>query len=95
MCTINRGKLELHGYLDEAEEDRIIIIFEQPYMVSCNFFFSYEGEGTFIFTVEGEEAYEINKMYGVTQGNIIFRITNINVEKDMIIIAKNIEVQII
>ncbi len=95
MCNINRGELELHGFLDEAEDDKVKIIFEQPHMVSCNFFFTYEGNGIFISTVDGEEAYKINKMYGVTQGNIIFKITNINVETDMIIIAKNLEVQII
>ncbi|MBD5463889.1 MAG: hypothetical protein HDR24_12690 [Lachnospiraceae bacterium] len=95
MCNINRGKLELHGFLDEAEDDKIIIIFEQPYMVSCNFFFTYEGKGNFLSIVEGKEAFQINKMYGVTQGNNVFKITNINVETDMIIIAKKVEVQII
>lgn len=95
MCNINRGKLELHGFLDEAEDDKIIIIFEQPHMVSCNFFFTYEGKGNFLSIVEGKEAFQINKMYGVTQGNNVFKITNINVETDMIIIAKKVEVQII
>ena len=28
MCHINRGRLELHGFLDEAEDDRVKIIFE-------------------------------------------------------------------
>lgn len=95
MCNTNRGKIELHGFLDEAADDKVKIIFEQPHMVSCNFFFTYEGDGSFLSVVDGEEAFKINKMYGVTQGNIIFKITNINVEADMIIIAKNIEVQII
>lgn len=95
MCNINRGRLELHGFLDEAEDDRVKIIFEQPHMVSCNLFFTYEGKGDFLSIVSGEEALHINKRYGVTQGNIIFKISNTDVEAEMIIIAKKVEVQII
>lgn len=95
MCNMNGGGLELYGYLDEAGENKIKIIFELPYMVSCNFFFTYEGgQKNFISIVDGEEACQINKKYGVTQGNIIFKITNINVEADMIIAARGIKVKI-
>ena len=95
MCNIHRGKIELHGFLDEADDDKLIIIFEQPHMVACNFFFTYEGKGNFLSVVEGSEAFEINKKYGVTQGNIVFKIINTNVEAEMIIIAKKIDAQII
>ena len=87
------GELELYGYLDEAGEDKIKIIFELPYMVSCNFFFTYEGNHkSFISSVDGEEAYQINKKYGVTQGNTVFKISNVGAEADMIIVAKGIKV---
>lgn len=92
MCSMSCGKLELYGFLDEAGDDKIKIVFEQPYMVSCNFSFTYEGEGDFIVEVNGKEAFKINKRYGVTQGNIIFKIINTNIETDMFIIAKGIEV---
>ena len=95
MCNSSRGKLELHGFLDEADEDMVKIIFEQPYMVSCNFFFTYEGKGDFLSVVSGKEAFQINMMYGVTQGNTVFKILNTNVEADMYIIAKKVEVQIL
>lgn len=95
MCNIDRGKLELHGFLDEAADDKVKIIFEQPHMVSCNFFFTYEGKGNFLTVVDGKEAFQINKMYGVTQGNIVFKISNVDVEVDMYIIAKNVEVEIL
>lgn len=92
MCSIGCGTLELHGFLDEAGDDKIIIIFERPYTVACNFFFTYEGKGDFISIVNGEEAYAINIKYGVTRGNVIFKITNTNIESDMFIIAEKIEV---
>lgn len=91
MCNMNLGKLELYGFLDEADDNKIKIIFIQPYMVSCNFFFTYEGSGDFLSVVDGEEAFQINKRYGVTQGNKIFKISNINVETDMFIIARGLE----
>lgn len=94
MCSMNRGKIELYGFLDEAEDEKIKIIFEQPYMVDCNFFFTYEGEGDFISVVGGEEAITINKKYCVTQGNVVFKITNTNIETDMLIIARAIKIQI-
>ena len=94
MCNMSCGKLELYGFLDESGDDKIIIIFDQPYTVSCNFFFTYEGGGEFIWVVEGEEECQINKRYGVTQGNVVFKIFNTNIESDMFIIAKGIEVQI-
>ena len=94
MSNMNRGFLKLFGFLDEADDDKIIIVFKQPYTVLCNFFFTYEGKGDFISIVEGEETYQINRSYGVTQGNVIFKISNTNIESDMFIIAKEIEVQI-
>lgn len=93
-CILHEG-LELHGFLDEADGDNIVIIFEMPYMAVCNFFFTYEGELDFISIVMDEEARNINEKYGVTKDNVIFKITNTNMEGDMLIIAKNIKVQIL
>jgi len=95
MCSIGREKLELHGFLDETGVDKVVIVFEEPYMFSGNFFFTYEGGGAFLSVVDGEEAFRLNKRYGVTKGNIIFKISNIDVEAEMLIIAKNMEVQMI
>ncbi len=93
MCNIGRGGLELYGFLDESGMDKIKIVFEQPYMVSCNFYFTYEGnKKDFLSVVDGEEAVQINKKYSVTQGNIIFKVSNTNIETDMIIIARGIKV---
>ena len=94
MCNMDGGLLELFGFLDEADDDKIKITFKLPYMVLCNYFFTYEGKGDFISIVEGEEVYQINMSYGVTQGNVIFKISNTDIESDMFIIAKEIEVQI-
>lgn len=95
MFNMNRGKLELCGFLDEADDDKVKIIFEQPYMVSCNFFFTYEGNNDFISVVDGEEAFKINKNYGITQGNTIFKIFNTDVTVDMFIAAKGIKLKIL
>ena len=57
------------------------------------FFFTYEGNHkSFISSVDGEEAYQINRKYGVTQGNTVFKISNVDAEADMIIVAKGIKV---
>ena len=94
MCNMDGGLLELYGFLDVAGDNKIKIVFKLPYTVLCNFFFTYEGEGDFISVVEGEEAWQINRSYGVTKGNVIFKISNTYIESDMFIIAKEIEVQI-
>lgn len=94
MCNMSRGKLELYGFLDEAEKEKIKIVFEKPHTVACNFFFTYEGKGDFISIADDKEAFPINTMYRVTQGNVIFKIANTNIETNMLIIAKGIEFQI-
>ncbi len=95
MYSMNRGAVEIVGFLDEAGSDKIKIKFEQPYMILCSFSFSYSGEGQFISIVEGKDAYEINKEYKVTVGNIIFKISNTNIEKEIYIIAKDIKMEIL
>ena len=94
MCSIGRGKIELHGFLDEADDDMVIITFESPYMVDCVFFFTYEGKGDFISIIDGEEAYRVNRKYDITKGNILFKLSNTNISTDMIIVAEKISIRI-
>lgn len=95
LCNMNGGKIEMFGFLDEAGEDKIKVVFDRPYMMLSTFCFTYEGGSAFISLVTGDEAIEINKKYNVTLGNQIFKISNTNINSDMYIIAKGIEVQII
>lgn len=94
ICAMDCGSVELHGFLDEAGADKIKIVFIEPHMVSCNFTFTYEGEHDFISVIDGEEAYQINVKYGVIRGNDIFKLSHLNVDAEMIIAAKGIEVEI-
>lgn len=94
LCNMNCGKIEMFGFLDEGGEDKIKIVFDRPYMMISTFYFTYEGKSDLISLVTGDEAIELNKRYSVTQGNQIFKISDTNVENDMYIIAKGIEVQI-
>lgn len=94
VCNMNCGKIEMFGFLDEAGEDKIKIIFDKPYMMLSTFCFTYEGNSDFISLVTGDEAVELNKKYNVTQGNHIFKFSDTNINGDMYIIAKEIEVQI-
>lgn len=94
VCNVNCGKIEMFGFLDEAGEDKIKIIFDKPYMMLSTFCFTYEGNSDFISLVTGDEAVELNKKYNVTQGNHIFKFSDTNINGDMYIIAKEIEVQI-
>ena len=87
-------EVALSGKIDECGDEKISIVFKEPYMISCTSLFTYEGGGNFIEILAGEDAYQINKQYGVTQGNYIFKINNTQVEGLMYIIAKDIEVNI-
>lgn len=94
LCNMNRGQIEMFGFMDESGEDKIKIVFDRPYMVLSTFLFGYEGNGDFISLVTGDEAVEINKKYSVTQGNNIYKLSGTSVNSDMYIIAKGIKVQI-
>ena len=94
LCRMDGGEIALFGYFDEMGPTKVKITFKQPYLVSCALFFTYEGNGEFLTFVEGEEAITINKKYGVTKGNQIFRISNTNIPSEMHIIAEELEIQI-
>ena len=87
-------ELGLSGRIDEMGEEKINIIFKRPYMIACTSLFTYEGGGDFVELFTGEEAYEINKRYGVTRGNYIFKLMNTHLEGLMYIIAEDIDVNI-
>ena len=87
-------EMSLSGKIDEVGEEKINIIFKQPYMIACTSLFTYEGGGDFVELFTGEEAYEINKRYGVTRGNYIFKLMNTQPEGLMYIIAKDINATI-
>lgn len=91
VVRINGGNIELYGYLDEAGENKIKIVFESPYMLITSLNFTYEGEKDFIALVTGSEALKINKRFNVIVGNSIFRLANTNIETDMYVVAKGID----
>lgn len=96
VCQLGAGKIELYGCLDELGPDKIVITFELPFLVDCALYFTYEGEGKdFISIPVGEEAYNINSTYGVIRGNKVFKISNTNMHRDMIIAASKISVKIL
>lgn len=95
MRSADLRDVKLYGYLDEADDDKIIITFNFPYIVSCNLEFTYEGKGDFISIIDGEEADIINRKYGIIQGNTIFKIANSDIKADMFIAAVGIEVCLI
>ena len=91
LDNIDPGMVVLFGYLDELGETKIEIRFKEPHMISCNLLLEYQGEKKdFIELVEGEEAGQINRKYGLIIGNNIFRITGTDVEEDMFIVSKEI-----
>lgn len=92
LDNIDPGTVVLFGYWDELGETKIEIKFKEPHMISCNLLLKYEGKKDFIEIVEGEEARQINMKYGVIIGNNIFRIAGADIEADMFIVAKEIEV---
>lgn len=95
LCNMDCGQLEMYGFLDEAGDTKIKIVFNRPYMMLSTFCFTYEGNKEFISLVTGDEAYEINRKYSVTQGNLIFKISDTNICSDMYIIAQGIQIEIL
>lgn len=86
---------ELHGFIDEAYDDEIIIRFKSVYLINIVTRFSYKGKGDFISLVNGEKEYSLNTKYDVTIGNKIFQISNTNIPSEMIIIANDIEMEVL
>ena len=95
VCCLGRGEVGLYGFLDESGDNYLKIIFKNPFMVISPFCFTYSGDGEFISILEGDEAFKINRKYGITQDNILFKIINIeDITGEIIIAAKEIFVEI-
>lgn len=93
ICSFGIDEVELCGYLDESEDDKIIIKFEQVFMVSSLMSFTYEGKGDFLFIAENDMAYNINSKYRITSGYNIYMIANTNVNCEMYIVARNVKME--
>ena len=85
------NKVVLHGYLDEAEEDKIQIIFSDVDAILCKTNFTFEGGQAFIKELDDEEARNINLNYSIIQGMKIFKLLNTDISGDMYIIARNVD----
>ena len=90
LTNVNTNNVVLHGFLDEAEEDKIQIIFSDVDAVLCKTSFTFEGKQAFLKEMDNEEAKNINLKYSILQGMKIFKLLNTDIKGDMYIIAKNV-----
>ncbi len=91
LSSAGTGKVVLHGFLDEAEEDKIQIVFSDVDAILCKTSFTFEGEKEFLKELDGEKARTVNLNYSILQGMKIFQILNTDIEGEMYIIAKNVD----
>ena len=89
LVRINPQTVELHGFIDEAYEDKIIITFSSVHMAD------YEGNGNFISIANDHQSRSINYAYDVTVGNTVFVLSNTNIQGDMFIVAKKVEMEVL
>lgn len=90
----NPYTLQLHGFIDEAANDEIIITFSSVFMSCVPVSFTYEGSGTFISIANQEQAISINTAYNVTIGNTVFILSNTDKKGNMFIVAEQVEMEI-
>ena len=91
LTGVSANKVVLHGYLDEAEEDKIRIIFSDVEAVLCKTCFTFVGEQDFLKEVDGEEARRISLNYSVLQGMKIFKLINTDIHGGMYIVAGKVD----
>jgi hypothetical protein len=91
LTRAGTDKVVLHGFLDEAEEDKIQIVFSDVDAILCKTSFTFEGEKEFLKELDGEKARTVNLNYSILQGMKIFQILNTDIEGEMYIIAKNVD----
>lgn len=94
LVKVGMNFTELHGFIDEAYNDKIIIRFKSVHMLNIVTHFTYSGKNDFISLIEKEKAYAINVKYDVPIGNKIFLLTNTNISSEMFIIANDIEMEV-
>jgi hypothetical protein len=80
----------LHGFIDEAGEDKIQIVFSDVDAILCKTCFTFDGEKDFLKELDGEKARTVNLNYSILQGMKIFQILNTDIEGEMYIVAKNV-----
>ena len=56
LVWVNPYTLQLHGFINEAGDDKIIITFSSVYMSCAPVSFTYEGNGAFITIADQEQA---------------------------------------
>lgn len=95
MCKMNEGEVIFSGCLDEIDDESIRISFKQPYMVSSLMSFTYEGGENFIMMLTDDEFIATNIKYHVEKGNYIFKIDLDGFDDGFMIIAKEVECQIL
>jgi len=72
---LEKNNLIIVGSDDLAYFHNIEIEFSNVYSIECNYYFRIEPSKAVISLIENdEEAISINKKYGVTQGNHVFKI---------------------
>ena len=91
LSSVGPNKVVLHGFLDEAGEDKIQIVFSDVDAIMCKTTFTFEGEKVFLKELDGEKARTVNLNYSILQGMKIFQILNTDIEGEMYIIAKNVD----
>ena len=91
LTSVSTDKVVFHGFLDEAEEDKIQIVFSDVDAIMCKTTFTFEGEKDFLKELDGEKASAVNLNYSILQGMKIFQILNTDIEGEMYIIAKNVD----
>ncbi|MBO4866959.1 MAG: hypothetical protein J5582_10445 [Ruminococcus sp.] len=93
LIRIDPQTVELHGFISEAYKDKIIITFSSVHMVCATISFTYEGNGNFISVADKEKSISINTAYDVTIGNDVFVLSNTNIQGEMFIVAKQVEMK--
>ena len=95
LISVDPQTVELHGFIDEAYNDKLIIIFSSVYMLCAPLSFTYDGTGDFISVADKKQSISINKAYDVTFGNNVFVFSNTDIQGDMFIVAKQFGMKVI
>lgn len=91
LVWVNSHTLQLHGFIDEAGDDKIIIMFSSVYMSCVPVSFIYEGNEAFISIADQEQAISVNTAYNVTIGHTVFILSGTVMQGNLFIVAKQVE----
>lgn len=93
LVWTNPYTLQLHGFIDEAGSDKVILTFSSVYMACAPVNFTYEGNGTFISIADHEQAVSVNTAYQVTVGHSVFVLHNTDMQGSIFIAAKQVDME--